>query len=200
MDERATPLSQGAFRLSRRGARPDYKQRLARTAASSRSPDDETKTAASVAWGEHVRQLTGQAEVERAAFQSVAVAALQTLDRVRHYQRRAAEAALSLAQREKLQHMLDGLEAMAQSVRQLLTPHSVGMLGRGVQTEETSESSWWFALCEALHAVEEGASWIQSVAAGQPQGSATHTLSRSIAQLLHHHHHVLLAEAENWMG
>jgi len=200
MDETATPLGRGAFHLPRRGARPDYKQKLAHPPAFSHPPDDDTTTDASMLWVEQLEQLAGQAEVERAAFQSVAVAVLQMLDRVRYRQRRVAEAALSLAQRQKLQHMLDGIDATAGAIGQLLNPTSIGMLGKGVLTEAASEPSWWFALCEALHVLEEGAAWIESIAAGQPQGSATRALSRILARLLHQHFQALLAEAEHWMS
>ena len=164
MDETATPLGRGAFRRLRRGARPDYKQKLARTPAFFLLPDDEAK--ASVRWAEQVQQLAGQAEVDGAAFQSVAVAALQMLDRVRYRQGRVAEAALSLAQRQKLQHMLEGIDATAGAVRRMLHPSSVGMLGQGMPAEAASEPSWWFALCEALHVLEESVAWIHSIAAG----------------------------------
>ncbi len=200
MDETATPLGRGAFRLSRRGARPDYKQKLAHPPAFFHPPDDDTTTDASIFWVEQVEQLAGQAEVERAAFQSVAVAALQMLDRVRYRQRRVAEAALSLAQRQKLQHMLDGIDATAGAIGPLLNPTSIGMLGKGVSTEAASEPSWWFALCEALHVLEEGAAWIESIVAGQPRGGATRALSRILARLLHQYFHALLAEAEHWMS
>ena len=200
MDEMATPLGRGAFRLSRRGVRPDYKQKLAHPPTVSQPPDDETKTDASARWVEQIARLAGRDEVERAAFQSVAVAALQMLDRVRYRQSRVAEAALSLAQRQKLQHLLDGIDAAAGAVRPLLNPSSVAMLGQGVPAEADAESSWWFALCEALHVLEESATCIHAIAAGQPSGSATRALGEILAQLLHQHFHALFAEAEQWMS
>ena len=200
MDEMATPLGRGAFRQTRRGARPDYKRKLAHPPAFSQPADGAAKTDASVRWAEEIAPLAGQAEVDRAAFQSVAVATLQMLDRVRYRQSRVAEAALSLAQRQKLQEMLGGIDAAAGAVRRLLNPSSAGMLGQGVMVEAAPEPSWWFALCEALHVLEESAAWIHSIASGQPQGSAISTLSDVLARLLNQQFHALFAEAEQWMS
>lgn len=199
MDETVTVLGRGALRLPRRSARLNYTQKLARTTPFSQLPDDETKTDAADPWVGEVQQLAGQAEVERAAFQSVALAALQILDGVRYREDRLADAALSLGQGEKLQHLLGGVEATAGAVRALLGPQSAGMIGLHTQAEAASEPSWWFALCEALHVLEEGAASIESLVAGQPQDSATVQLSRLIARLLQQHYHALLVEAEHWM-
>ena len=69
-----------------------------------------------------------------------------------------------------------------------------------VSIDEALESSWWFALCEALHALDDGASGIQSIAAGQSQGAATHLLSTLIAEVLRQHYRMLFDEAEQWLG
>ncbi|MFQ5572222.1 MAG: hypothetical protein ACE5G0_21310, partial [Rhodothermales bacterium] len=62
------------------------------------------------------------------------------------------------------------------------------------------ESSWWFALCEAMHALENGLFGIQSIAAGQPAGTVTHALSGLVVLLLRHHYNLVFAEAEQWMA
>ncbi len=204
MDETGTPLGRGAFRRFRRRARPDYKQRLA-----SKTPpaQDHLALGASTPRApfppvEQVRLLAEQAEVERTAFQSVAVAALQTLDRACYHERRAAETIISLAQRQKLQHLIDELEATSQALGLMLSPHGTVMfsLNTPALSGEALESSWWFALCEVLHTLGEGASGMRSIAAGQPRSSAAHALSGIVACLLEQHYHALFAEAEHWLG
>jgi hypothetical protein len=199
MDETVTALRLGALRLPRRGARLNYTEKLARTTPLSRLPDDETTPDPPDPRVEEVQQMAELAEVERASFQSVALAALQILDCVQYRESRLADAALSLAQREKLQHLLGGVAATAGAVRALLGPQSAGMIGSHTPAEAASEPSWWFALCEALHVLEEGTARIESLVAGQPPDSATIRFSGIIARLLEQHYHALLVEAEHWM-
>jgi len=114
MDETGTPLGRGAFRRFRRKARPDYKRRLAsKTPARDVGEPDAASTGVLFPSVEQVRRLAERDEVARTAFQSVAVAALQALDLACHHERRAAETVISLAQRQKLQHLIDELEAAA---------------------------------------------------------------------------------------
>ena len=126
--------------------------------------------------------------------------ALQTLDRMCYVERRAAGATISLAQRQKLQHMLAELEATCHALYQMLSPHSATMLSRTQPADDALEPSWWFALCEALHALEKGAAGLHVLAAGQPRNSATRTVGTLVAKLLEHHYHALFAEAEQWLG
>jgi hypothetical protein len=84
----------------------------------------------------------------------------------------------------------------------MLSPQGAAMLERNIQApvKEIPESSWWFALCEALHVLEEGASGIQSIATAQSRERAGHTLSDFIAMLLQRHYQALFVEAEQWMS
>ena len=61
-------------------------------------------------------------------------------------------------------------------------------------------SSWWFASDEALPVLKEGASALRSLAASQPPGSPTRTLSEVVARLLRRHYHALAAEAQQAAG
>ena len=126
MDQTDTPLGRGAFRRFRRKIRPDYKQRLA---SKTTSAQDEHAPGASTPFPpvEQMRLLAERADVERTAFQSVAVAALQTLCRACYHERRAAETIISLAQRQKLHHLIDELEATSQALSRMLSPHGAVM-------------------------------------------------------------------------
>lgn len=151
---------------------------------------------------ERVRTLARDAEADSVVFQSVAVAALKMLDRVRGHEQQAAAAALSLAQQEKLETMTASLEAVMQALHEALSTQGAKMfdLCAAEPVEEPEEPFWWFALTETIQAQEEGIAWLASMVQGQPKGNATRTLSSVIARLLRAHHNALLAEAEEWMS
>ena len=204
MDETGTPLGRGAFRRFRRKSRPNYRQRLASKTTPACDVRESGASSPDVLFEsvEQVRLLAARAEVERTAFQSVAVAALRALDRACHHERRAAETVISLAQRQKLQHLIDEVEAARAALGEMLSPHGASMRRRNTPapTDRPPESLWWFALCEALHALGEGVSAMQSLAAGQSPGSAARALSGIVGRLLEQHYHALFADAEHWLG
>ncbi len=203
MDANDTGFSLDAFRLSRRGHTTNYKRKLAQKRTLRRLPTEAPGADVASPLAEQVRALADDAGVDGAAFQCVAVAALQTLDRAGRRERRAAEAALSLAQRQMLDAMVEEVDEAAAALRQTLNAQGARLLDRDAPTrrpDETPEHSWWFALSEAVEVLEEGAAWIRSIAAGQPQDGPTHRLSRLVARLLHRHHDALFAEAEQWLG
>lgn len=199
MDETFTTRSGGALRGSPRKMRPDYKARLSQTRAAL-FPDMTAAPEARCRPAAQIQALAEQAEARRTAFQGVVAAALRALDEAAFYERRAAEAVLSLAQRQKLQHLLDEADATRHALGQLLTPGGAAMLDLPEALPQQTESSWGLALSEALPILAEGASAMRGLAASQPTGSATRTLSDVVARLLHRHHRALAAEAERWRG
>lgn len=203
MDSLETPVYQGSLRLARLKGRTDHKRILMERPA----PPETTVAAAedrlsAAALARHVDALARHPEVHGLAYQSLAATVLRTLGRVAQSERRAAGASISLAQGEKLHRMIDTVDAVTTALKGTLSPQGEKMLGRydaraaGLATER----SWWFALCDALHTLDEGAAWIHSVRAGQPRGSLTYTLCSLLAVLLHAHHDIFLAEAEAWMA
>ena len=191
MDDIDTPFV-GAWTRLKRAGRPDYKRRLEQppvVAAAEEAPAPARK----------LRALARHPEAETLAFQCVAASALGSLQRVSHHERRAAEAALSLAQREKLQRMTATSTAVTEALRGLLTPQGRAML-RTPPAEEAPEALWWFALSEALQALDESLAWLRSIVGGQPRGSGAYAVGACATQLLHEHHAALLAEAEQWMA
>ena len=184
--------------------RTNYKAKLKRngSAPSKGMEPDVAVLEQEPVYSRQVRALAHHTDAESVAFQCVAAAALQTLERVLYRERRVAEAAISLAQREKLNEMIHTVAATAEAVRATLTSQGQHMLPSASEhdVDEAPEHSWWFALSEALHTLDEGQMWVRSVAAGQPRGSAAHTLSSLIARLLQTHYHAVLAEAEHWMN
>ena len=131
------------------------------------------------AYADRVRALGGDEAVDRAAFQSVAVVVLGVLERVHAHEQAVAACTLSLAQREQLTGMLATLDATTEAVQALLSPQGRTMrtLGAASTPQEPTETLWWFALAEALHALEAGLGQIISTAKGQPRGGAARRLA-----------------------
>ncbi|MFQ5570918.1 MAG: hypothetical protein ACE5G0_14655, partial [Rhodothermales bacterium] len=160
MDKTAPLSSPDSYRQPKRGNRTDYKRLFEREPAllPGAFAPDERRPASPPTITERMRGLAGRAEVDSVAFQGVVAVALQSLARVRHCEQQAAEAALSLAQRMKLQNMVEGLDATIQTLRDMLGRPGATMLDQTTPapTDDAPESSWWFALCEAMHALENG--------------------------------------------
>lgn len=157
---------------------------------------------------EALRALIEGVDHQGATYQSVAVAAVQTLERALRYEREAAEAALSLGQQEKLESMVetadqaasvlrDTLNAQGHKVMHLCAEQSAPESGAEAQS---SRQSWKPVLVEALGVLEKGTEQMSSLTTGQPSGSPARRLSEHTAQLLRNHHDALLLEAEEWVS
>ncbi|HKL87915.1 MAG TPA: hypothetical protein VJ884_02845 [Salinibacter sp.] len=152
---------------------------------------------------EALRMLVESTGRKGTAFQSVAVAAVQILERALCYEREAAEAALSLGQQEKLASMVDTIERAAAVLRGTLTAECgnvVHLCAKGDRPAPTDGQPWWFALTDALEVLEEGTGRMTSLTTAQPDGSPARELSQLIAQLLRGHHDELLLEADDWIS
>ena len=152
---------------------------------------------------ERIRALARHASSDSVAYQSVAVAGLQILERVLDREKAAAAAALSLAQRDKLEGMVRTLEETVSALRMSLNPQGSKMLVACSATRPSvpsEERSWWYAITEAMEALEGGIDAVSGIVSCQPKGGAARVLSGVIARLLHRHHNALLGEAEQWIG
>jgi hypothetical protein len=152
---------------------------------------------------ERLKALGKEIEQGGTAVQSVAVAAVQILERALSFEREAADAALSLAQQEKLQSMVGTAEEATRILRSTLTANGgkvVHLCTDDSPTPPADDQPWWFALTDALEVLEEGTSRMASLTSAQPSESPAHELSREIASLLRGHHDALLLEAEQWIG
>ncbi len=157
---------------------------------------------------EALRALLEEVDCQGTTFQSVAVAAVQVLERALRYEREAAEAALSLGQQEKLESMVstadqavsvlrDTLSAKGDKVMHLCSKQSPPESDRDRQS---SGQPWWFVLSDALEVLEKGTDQMSSLTRGQPAGNPARRLSQLIAQLLRSHHDALLLEADEWIS
>lgn len=152
---------------------------------------------------ESLRALVSEVEDNSPAFQSVAVAAVQILERALCYEREAAEAALSLGQREKMKTMVDTAEEATHTLRNTLSAQGAKVMHLCSEKDAAPTGTgqpWWFALTDALEVLEEGTGRMACLTTAQPEGSPARTLSQRITQLLRSHHDALLLEAEQWIS
>jgi hypothetical protein len=150
-----------------------------------------------------LRDLVHDMDDNTPAFQSVAVAAVQILERALCFERVAAHAALSLGQREKMQSMVETVQDAVRTLRGALSVQGAKVMRLCSETQAappTEGQPWWFALTDALEVLEEGTGRMSSLTTAQPEGSPAHALSRCITQLLRGHHDALLLEAEQWIS
>ena len=179
--------------------RQDYKAKLWST------PVDDSEAALAdertCPYADQIRHVIGDME-NGVAFQSLAVASLQTLQTVLTCEKQAAEAAISLAQGEKLADMIGSSEATAEAIAEALDAQGAHMLNFTPPDapDEDGERSWWFTLTESIQAIEDGTNRILSLAAGQPKGGPGRKLSAIVVRLLRRQHQQLLVEADAWIS
>lgn len=151
-----------------------------------------------------LRTLVERTQNGGAVFQSVVVAALQILDRALFYEQQAAEAALSLGQREKLQSMIATTNDVLTVLKGTLSAQGAKVMDlcaeQRREEQPSEDQSWWFALTDALEILAEGAERMNSLTTAQPEGSPAHELSDFVAELLHGHYHELHLEADQWIS
>lgn len=177
--------------------RQDYKAKLWSTRTSTGDGGD----GFSCPYAARVRNIVASLHGS-VACQSVAVAVLQTLDRVVRMERQAASAAISLAQGEKLERMIATSEQTLGAIADALNAQGNHMMNLSADSaiEVDDEKSWWFALTETIESVENGTQRVLSLASGQPKGGAVRQLSTIVVQLLRNKHRQLLSEAEAWIA
>lgn len=178
--------------------RQDYKARLWNTPV---GDSDRVDEGGPCPYADAVRRVVGDLE-NGVAFQSLAVASLQTLQKVLMCEKQAAEAAISLAQGEKLNDMIEDSEGTVGAIAEALDAQGTHMLNLSADDVDghDGDNSWWFALAETIEAIEDGTTRILSLASGQPKGGPGRQLSSIVVRLLRRQHHQLLAEADAWIS
>lgn len=201
-DDSQRTRSGSASSDSRRAA--SYRDRLAQRPLLVDDPDDAAPPEASSPDIEALQTVVDRLGQEGTAFQSVVVVAVQILERALCYEREAANAALSLGQREKLNSMVDTAERAAAILRSTLNAQGgakvMDLCSQGESPTPTDKQPWWFALTDALEVLEEGTSRMSSLTTAQPKDSMARELSQVIVQLLRQHHDALLIEADEWIS
>ena len=149
------------------------------------------------------------AEDHSTAFQSFIVATTRALNDVLTSEYEAAEAAISLAQREKLEAMVEELRKVARILNEALDEKGRQLRDcsgkpaarlNEFHPSENSESAWWFGLSEAIETVRRSAEQLESMIQSHHRDSAARQLARVVVRLLQRHRRQLLFEAERWMA
>ena len=150
---------------------------------------------------EQLNALARHVDTETTAFQSVLVSAIRILDLAYDAEHRIATAAISLAQKRKLDEMVGRIHVIRFMCRSLLNAQGARILQLHTEEPRHEEQSvsWWFYLTEGIETLERGIDWIGSIISGQPAGSPSRKLSDIIAALLRGHYDELLKEAEHWL-
>ncbi|HLT48004.1 MAG TPA: hypothetical protein VK002_12295 [Rubricoccaceae bacterium] len=146
------------------------------------------------------------------------MALAQTLQRAVTRVRATEEAALNLAQRQKVAAVADDLAATEAALKDALNAQGRCLLdGRRSLREKVKDASekvraslaqkpepgavsWWFALSEAVEALDEAAEQVAALAETQPAGAPAAALGREVVAQLDAHREALLTEAERWVG
>ena len=162
-----------------------------------------------------VRALATRGHASETAFQGVLVAVTRSVQRAVERVRAAEGAALNLAQQQKVAAVAADLVATQEALKDALNDQGRCLLGEhrsfrekvrdagskvrdAVAPKSEAGPSWWFALAEAVEALDDAAMQIQSLAASQPVGAPAACLGREVAAHLGAHREALLAEADRW--
>jgi hypothetical protein len=136
-----------------------------------------------------------------AGFQSVAVAAVQILERAASCECTAAQAALSLGQREKLSAMAEAAREAVRILRGTLSTQGARVMDLCAETPAPDDDpDWERVLARTRTTLARGAEQMASLTAAQPCESPARALSRATARLLHAHHDALVQEARQWIS
>lgn len=134
-------------------------------------------------------------KVERrdASFHSVCAVLMQVLSKVLAAESMAAAASISLAQRERLRAMCAELREMID----VLAPWNPG--GPQMPHQAASETSWWYAVSEAMHLVQDSAEQLSVVVARQEKRANLRNMAAQAVRVLRDHYNILLTESKNFL-
>lgn len=135
-------------------------------------------------------------KVERrdASFQSVCAVIQQVLMKVLVAESMAASAAISLAQQDRLRGMCAEVRNMMDTLAPWVPSETPPM-----SLPSAAESSWWYALSEAMHLVEDSAEQLSAVVARQEKRANLRNMAAQAVRVLRDHYNILLAESKNFL-
>lgn len=141
-----------------------------------------------------IRVIVERVESTDARFISVVTVVGSVLRRVLSAEKTAHGAAISLAQQTQLEQMRSELSMLIEALGTLL-PRQVSL----EKVAAKQESSWWFALSEATHILEESIDQLSVLVKQQQKGSAIRDLTAQAQRLLREHYNVLLEQARSYL-
>jgi hypothetical protein len=152
-------------------------------------------------FADEIKALCGQ-DFSGTADRIAASAAVGSVEKVISAESYLKDAAISLAQGEKLSALLAELRDVADAL---------GMCqegGRVVRSENRSAGleemrpalpGWWFALSEMLQVCEREIEFVTSIGRGQRKNEPARQLCNLVVRVLRKHYQEALGEAEDWI-
>jgi hypothetical protein len=145
-----------------------------------------------------------------AALQATVAAAIEAVEGASARIRLAEDAALSLAQRERLAGVVSDLQSTSQELRLRLDPQAQCLLeqrsgwtsrlrSRLQRTPAAPASAGWAnALADAVTALDEAAARMTTLGSGTSGPADAALLARTVARRMRSHRDELLADADRW--
>ncbi|MGB0650924.1 MAG: hypothetical protein ACPG3U_07505 [Rhodothermales bacterium] len=129
-----------------------------------------------------------------ARFVSVVTVVGSVLRRVLSAEKTAHQAVISLAQQTQLEQMRRQLSNMIETLGDLL-PKQVSV----AKVEAKEEPSWWYALSEATHILEESIDQLSILVKQQEKGSPIRDVIAQTQRLLRDHYNILFEQARSYL-
>lgn len=143
---------------------------------------------------ERMIEIIEGVEAPDARFISVLTVVGSVLRRVLSAEKTAHQATISLAQQMQLEQMRRELSNMIETLGVLL-PKQISV----EKVDAKEESSWWFALSEATHVLEESIDQLSVLVKQQDKGSSIRDVIAQTQRLLREHYNVLFEQARSYL-
>ena len=131
-----------------------------------------------------------------------ASAALGSVEKVIGAEAYLKDAAISLAQGEKLTDLLAELHEVADALgvcQDDLRSAATSSQSTGLEEMRPALPTWWFALSEMLQICEREIDFVASIGRGQRKNEPARQLSNLVVRVLRKHYQEILVEAEDWI-
>ncbi len=150
-----------------------------------------------------IRTLCSESALKKTAYRIAVESAIGSLEKVIAAEAYLKDAAISLAQEQKLSQLLNEMHEVARALT--TCPGLKVSGGRAPSTAEVEVlkpalPQWWFALSEMLLTTEREIEFLVSIGRGQPREAAARQLCNLIIRVLRKHYQVMFDEAETWMS
>ena len=139
-------------------------------------------------------EIVASVEKKDARFISVATVLGSVLRRVLSTQKSSLAAAISLGQRRQMEQMCREMSDMIETLGAVL-PERISL--QKVPTVE--EPSWWYALSETTHVLEESIDQLGALVKQQEKGSAIRDLTAHTVRLMRDHYNICLEQGRSFM-
>lgn len=143
---------------------------------------------------QRILEIVSRVQPTNAGFISVATVVGSVLRRVLSAEKTALRAAISLAQQTQLDTLRAEMSEMIEALGQVM-PNRISL----ETVPPKDEPSWWFAVSEATHILEESIEQLSILVKKQKKGSAIRDLIAQMLRLMREHYNVFLAQGRHYM-